>query len=191
MYIVGLNGSPNKDGNTYYLINKIFNICNKEGIETEIINIPEVINACKTPFCTCCTSPCEKVCYKGTPLEEVYGKVTKADAVVIGSPVYFGSMTAQLKAFFDKTRAVRANREWIGKPAAALSVGGSKYGGQESTIKAIHDCMLVEGMTIIGSSSIESGAGHHGVAAHRPACDDEFANQRLVVMAQRLIDTVK
>lgn len=58
-------------------------------------------------------------------------KIEEADAVIFGSPVYFGSMTAQLKAFFDKTRDVRGRRAWVGIPAAAVSVGASKYGGQE------------------------------------------------------------
>jgi len=43
-------------------------------------------------------------------LEEAYEILKKADAIVMGSPVYFGSVSAQLKAFFDKTRKLRSEK---------------------------------------------------------------------------------
>ena len=74
-------------------------------------------------------------------------KSKRADFVVLGSPVYFGSMTGQMKCFFDKTRNARVIK-WLGKPMAAVTVGASKYGGQERTLEHIHSCVLVSGMTL-------------------------------------------
>ncbi len=184
MYIVALNGSHNKDGNTQFLLNEILKNC--KNAETEILNVHEIMTELKSPFCVSCCSPCDARCYKGTKLEEAFDKIAKADAVIIGSPVYFRGVSAQLKAFFDKTRKVRAEKRWINKPAAAVSVGASKYGGQEKVISQLHDMMLVEGMTIIADSS-ELGAGHSGVAAHRPAENDEYAAARAKVLASRIM----
>lgn len=108
MYIVALNGSHNKDGNTAYLLKEVLKHCTAGGAECELISVHDAINSAKIPFCVACQSPCEKACYKGTLLDEAFDKVAKADFVLFGSPVYFGSMSAQMKAFFDKTRAPRA-----------------------------------------------------------------------------------
>ncbi len=191
MFIVGLNGSPNKNGNTYYLLEEILKKCNIEGADTEIIDIHEAVMSAKWPFCTVCSTPCTGKCYETTKLEEAFNKMKKADAVVIGSPVYFGSVSAQLKAFFDKTRKQRGEKAFIGLPGAAVTVGASKYGGQENTVKAIHDIMLVQGMTIVGDGFSEYDAGHHGVCAQRPSCEDQFAMQRIPVLAKRLIQSVR
>lgn len=187
MKIIGVNGSINKDGNTFYLLDKILKICQKEGADTEIINAAQAVGDAKTPFCVCCSTPCSKICYKGSLLDEAYKKIEESDAVIFGSPVYFGSMTAQLKAFFDKTRDVRARKAWVGIPAAAVSVGGSKYGGQEATINAIQDCLFISGMSVFGSGYFDTDGGQMGIGAHRPACEDEFANGRCESMAKRAL----
>lgn len=187
MKIVGINGSVNKDGNTFYLIDKILKICKENGAETEIINAAAALSDAKTPFCVCCSTPCSKICYKESLLDEAYKKIENADAVIFGSPVYFGSMSAQLKAFFDKTRDVRARKAWVGIPAGVVSVGASKYGGQEATINAIQDCLFISGMSVFGSGYFDTDGGQMGIGAHKPACEDEFANGRCESMAKRLL----
>jgi multimeric flavodoxin WrbA len=187
MKIIGVNGSVNKTGNTFYMLDKILKLCEKEGAQTELINAAQAVSDSKTPFCVCCSTPCTKVCYAGTQLEQAYQKIEEADAVIFGSPVYFGSMTAQLKAFFDKTRDVRGRRAWVGIPAAAVSVGASKYGGQETTINAIQDCLFISGMTVFGSGWFETDGGQMGVGAHRPAETDEWAVGRLEALAKRAV----
>ena len=184
MYIVAVNGSPNKEGNCQFLLEEIKKHC--QGAEFEIINASDAIMDAKVPFCTNCTSPCQKVCYKGTKLEEAFDKIEKADFVLFASPVYFGSMSAQLKAFFDKTRALRAEKKWLNKPMAAVSVGASKYGGQERTIDHIHSCALVSGMRVVGNGS-EILMGHFGVSAHRPACEDEYAIKQCESIAKTIM----
>ncbi|MBQ7794170.1 MAG: NAD(P)H-dependent oxidoreductase [Clostridia bacterium] len=174
MYILALNGSHNKDGNTAFLLNEVMKYLKEKGAECETVSVYDAIMDAKTPFCVSCQSPCMKACYKDSMLDELFDKVERADFALIGSPVYFGSMSAQLKAFFDKTRVPRANKSWLGKPVAALSVGASKYGGQERTIDHIHSACLVSGMTIFGNGS-ELGMGHFGVSAQKPADKDENA----------------
>jgi len=75
-----------------------------------VLEVGELLNSVKNPFCVVCSNPCSGICYKGTKLEEAYEILKKADAIVMGSPVYFGSVSAQLKAFFDKTRKLRSEK---------------------------------------------------------------------------------
>lgn len=191
MYILAINGSPNDNGDTAFLINTVLSECENNGAETEVINAGKAVSSAKMPFCVCCSSPCSKQCYKDTYLEEVFEKMKKADAVIFGSPVYFGTASAQIKALFDKSRALRGEKAFIGKPCGFISSGASRFGGQETTVKHMQSMALVQGMTIVGSGHNDFDAGHHGVCAQRPAKDDEFALSRCKSMAKRLIEEIK
>ncbi len=191
MKVVALNGSPNKSGNIEFLLKHITDILDENGFDTEIVNVQEALMSAKVPFCVCCSNPCNKNCYENTYLAEVLSKMAQADCIIFGSPVYFGSMSAQLKALFDKTRDLRGKKALIGKLGCAVVCGASKFGGQETTMRAIHDAMLVDGMTIIGSSSAEFGAGHLGVAAVRPAKEDDNAISRAELIAHRIIEELR
>ena len=190
MYVLALNGSHKNDGNTAFLLNEVLKHCKAKGAEVEIENVYEAVSDTKWSFCINCSTPCSKACYGGTKLEELYDKVTKADFVLIGSPVYFGSMTAQLKAFFDKTRAIRAEKKWAMKPMAAVSVGATKYGGQEHTAEHIKSCAYVLGMTVCGNTSLDN-PGHFGLLAQRPAMEDEYAVAQAKVLADRIISMIE
>ncbi|MBE7046087.1 MAG: flavodoxin family protein [Ruminococcaceae bacterium] len=191
MKVLMLNGSPNIEGNIHFLLSCIADILNKNAVDTQIINVQEALLSAKVPFCVCCSNPCNKSCYEGTFLEETLEKMAEADCIVFGSPVYFGSMSGQLKCLFDKTRVLRGKKALIGKLGCAVVCGASKFGGQETTIRAIHDAMLVDGMTIIGASSQEIGAGHLGVSAVRPAKDDENAISRAELLAHRILEELR
>jgi multimeric flavodoxin WrbA len=191
MLIIGLNGSPNKNGNTKYLLEQVLGKASELGAETMILDIGEMFKTLKNPFCTVCSSPCSAVCYKGTELEDIYDIVAKADGIIFGSPVYFGSMSAQLKAFFDKSRKLRNQKALYNKIAAGVTVGGSKYGGQETTMKAIHDAALIHGMIVIGDGFGDSDCGHYGVSAHKPSGNDENAKEQAASLAKRMVEVCK
>lgn len=190
MKVLALNGSHHTDGNTAFLLNEVLKHCSELGADTEIISVTDAVNSAKYPFCLACSAPCSKQCYKDTMLDEAFKKVEEADFILFGSPVYFGSMSGQLKCFFDKTKDPRARKAWLDKPCAAISVGFSKYGGQERTIEAIHSCALVSGMRVIGNSS-EISMGHFGLSAQHPASDDTYAITQAKSLAKRIIDTIK
>lgn len=185
--IVLVNGSPKKNGNTFYLLSEMKKHIKDAGAECEILYINEGLMKAKHPFCVCCSSPCNKSCYKDTLLDEMLLKMRDADAIVFGSPVYFGSMSAQLKALFDKMRDIRADKAFLGKTGCAVASGASKYGGQETAVRAIHDCMLVMGMNIAGDSDSEAGSGHFGVCAWQKELDDEYTVNRLKAMSLRIV----
>ncbi len=71
--------------------------------------------------------------------------------IIIGTPVYMGSMTSQGKAFLDRTVALRRNGFlWRGKVGAALAVGGVRNGGQELTVQGVQAAMLCHDMVLVG-----------------------------------------
>lgn len=191
MLILGLNGSPNKNGNTKYLLENVLGNVGKLGADTAIIEVGEIISHSKHGFCTLCSKPCEGTCYKGTPLEDAFNLMKKADGIFFASPVYFGTMSGQLKAMFDKSIKLRREKAFYNKVASAIAIGASRHGGQETTIKALHDIMLVHGMIIVGDGYIEDDCGHHGVCGHAPAEKDQFALKRSEILSKRMIEVCK
>jgi multimeric flavodoxin WrbA len=191
MLIIGLNGSPNKNGNTKVLLAKILGQAKSLGAETMILEVPELLKSAKQPFCIACSAPCSGQCFESTALGDAFELLAKADGVVFGSPVYFGSVSGQLKAFFDKTRKLRGEKSLYNKVGAGATVGNSKYGGQETTMKALHDIMLVQGMIIVGDGYGDDDCGHHGVCAQRPGGEDSFALKRAEILGKRLVEVCK
>ena len=186
MLVVAVNGSPNRDGNCAYLINYIENALVEKGIDFKLINAADVLKTSKTPFCVVCSNPCNCSCFKGTDLGTSYDLLTSADFIIAASPVYFGTISAQLKAFFDKTRDLRGKKLLVNKYGSAITVGASRFGGQETTVRAIHDIFLVHGMNVVGDGGFEFGAGHNGVCAARPASEDSFALERANALIERI-----
>ncbi len=192
MLIVAINGSPDPDGNTAFLLKRILAATEARGSETLLIHAAAKVESTGgTPFCTVCSNPCDATCFKGSPLEHAYAIMAKADAIILGSPVYFGTVTAQLKAFFDKTRLLRSQKGLYNKIGAGVTVAASKYGGQETTMRAMHDIMLVHGMIIVGDGFGEADCGHHGVCAQRPAASDNDAHKRADLLAARLVEVCR
>jgi len=83
-----------------------------------------------------------------------------ADGLIAGSPVYFGSMAAPLKAVFDEFVGVRKKME--NKIGAAFATSGDPTGGKETTMLAIIQAFLIYGMVIVGDPL--SATGHYGTA---------------------------
>ncbi len=192
MLIVAINGSPDKNGNTAFLLQKVLESAKESGADDCVtFNAMELINELEVPFCTNCSNPCTGECYKGSKLEKAFETMEKADAIVIGSPSYFGTVSGQIKTFFDKTRKLRSNRVLCNKIAGGVTVGGSKYGGQETTMRALHDMMMVHGMSVVGDGHMDDDCGHSGVSAQRPASEDRFALKRARIMGKRLVESRK
>ena len=159
--ILGINGSPRKDGNTDFLLKTALEEASSEaGIVTDTIYLREhKINPCLGCF-ACCNEPAagsDKPCMIRDGMDTIYPKLKECDALIIASPVYFGSMTAQTKAFMDRTEGLlrygsssyqNALRNKIG---AAIAVGGNRNGGQEFTIQAIHYYYFVQDMIVVGT----------------------------------------
>ncbi len=83
-----------------------------------------------------------------------------ADGLVVGSPVYFGTMAAQLKLVLDEFVGVRRKME--NKVGAVFSTAGDASGGKETTMMSIIQALLIYGMIIIGDPM--SATGHYGTA---------------------------
>jgi len=101
-----------------------------------------------------------------------------ADGIIMGSPVYYGTMAAQLKTLIDES--VCHHGELVGKVGGAFASSGVMGGGLETTIMDILKCLLIHGMVIAGEAR-----GHHygtvSVGAPEEAAQAECRKQGRLV----------
>src|SRR5512136_637259 len=100
MKVLGINGSPRgKESQTLRLVVAALDGAEVEGAETELIDICDY----DLEFCTACgTCYAKGECIHPDDYEEIFGKILDADGIVLGSPNYIDSITAQLKVLFDR-----------------------------------------------------------------------------------------
>jgi NAD(P)H dehydrogenase (quinone) len=83
----------------------------------------------------------------------------EVDGIIMGSPVYYGQMSAKLKALIDKSVKIHGKLE--GKVGAAFTSAGGTATGAETTLLSMLQAMLVHGMIIQGRADTK----HYGAAA--------------------------
>jgi NAD(P)H dehydrogenase (quinone) len=108
-----------------------------------------------------------------------------ADGVIAGSPVYFGTMAAELKAVFDQFVGVRKKME--GKIGAAFATSGDPSGGKETTLMSIIQAFLIYGMIVAGDPL--DATGHYGVSCVGSPDRDALMNAAL--LGKRVASLVK
>lgn len=187
MFILALNGSPHREGNTAFMLNNALEEIKNAGVETSLIQVSEGLSDVKNPFCRHCITPCDGRCYSNTRLAEMFELMRRADGILFGSPVYFGTVSAQIKAFWDKTRLLRREKYLLNVVGGALAVGGSRFGGQETTLRALQDMMLCQGMIVVGDAHPDDDAGHQGACVQQPSETDLSGLARSRILARHVL----
>lgn len=188
MLILAINGSPRASGSTAKLLESTREVITAAGAEFILLQVSEGLASLKTPYCVVCSNPCTGKCFVGTVLADMFALMRRADGMLIGSPVYFSTVSAQLKSFWDRTRSLRRDKALVNVTGGALAVGGARFGGQETTLRAIHDMMLCQGMTVVGDGYWEDDAGHQGACAQDPSGADAEGIKRAQVLARRVVE---
>ena len=159
MKVVAINGSARKDGNTAILIRRVFQVLEKEGIETELIQLAgKQIHGCRA--CGTCRKVKNKQCKIVNDNVNLYiEKMASADGIILGSPTYFSMMSPEMKALIDRAGFVaRANSDLFKRKVGAAVVAVRRAGGIP-TFDAINNFFLISQMIIPGSSYWNVGIG--------------------------------
>ena len=122
MKVLMLNGSPRKEGCTYTALIQIAGVLEKNGIESEIFQA-------------------------GTP--ELENVRAAADALIVGSPVYWASPSGQIIEFMDKFCSL-AGKDMLLKPAAAIA--SARRAGTTATLDVLLKYFSFHQMPIVSSN---------------------------------------
>jgi len=130
MRILGINASPRFGGNTDILLDKALEGGRSKGAETKKI----ILNDLKL-------SPCQEVEYEhikdnGLSVIEddmhlIYKNIEKTDSIILASPIFFGSLTAQAKIMIDRFQCV-----WLSKKVAGKNIFNKKKAGAFICVEA-------------------------------------------------------
>ena len=104
----------------------------------------------------------------------------QCDALVLGSPAYFGNMAADLKSFIDTTGNLWFSGAMEGKPAGVFTSGSSLHGGQETTLLSMMIPLLHYGMLVMGLPYSEKSLLYtkSGGSPYGPSHWTEFESRR-------------
>ena len=140
-----INGSPRLGGNTSIAVNEVEKTLNKNGIETEVIQIGDKdITGCKA--CEYCHLHGE--CIKKDIVNEIAKKFEVADALVIATPVYYASANGTLISLLDRLFYSTSFDKTM-KVGASIAV--ARRGGCSSTFDELNKYFTISGMPIASS----------------------------------------
>jgi multimeric flavodoxin WrbA len=95
-------------------------------------------------------------------------------AVIVGTPVYFGTMSSLCKAFLERCTTFRKNYGLANKVAGVLAVGACRNGGQELTIQTLQAALMSFEMVLVGDGRPTSHRGATLVSTKDDIAGDEF-----------------
>jgi multimeric flavodoxin WrbA len=154
MKIIGIVGSPRKiKGNTGRLMLEVLKGAEKEGAAFETVALPGgTIRPCKA----CDTCHKKGVCPQKDDFENIKARIIASDGVVLASPNYIFSVSAQLKAFMDRCCGVVHCLAFEGKYGASVVTSGG--GDEEPIADFMNHFMITTGITPVGSVWATMGA---------------------------------
>src|SRR5208337_3352580 len=104
MKVIGFNGSPRKKWNTASLLQKALEGAASKGAKTELIHLYDLdYKGCISCFaCKTKDGKSYGTCAVKDDLTPIFKKVEKADAIILGSPIYFGRVTGEMASFYER-----------------------------------------------------------------------------------------
>ena len=159
MNVIAFNGSPRKEGNTSLLIREVFSELEKEGIATELIQLAgRPLRGCTA--CMKCGENKNSCCaMSGDSLNDHLEKMFAADAIIMGSPVYFSDVTAEMKALIDRAGFVARQNGNLLRRKVGAAVVAVRRAGSLHTFDTLNHFFLINQMMVPGSSYWNMGFG--------------------------------
>ncbi|GAB6158712.1 flavodoxin family protein [Desulfotomaculum varum] len=130
MKVVAFNGSPHKNGNTYHAIKLVTDELEKQGIQTEIIQVGnKTIKGC-IACGQCVKNKDEKCIITDDEVNEWIQKMKEADGIILGSPVHYSAIAGTMKSFLDRAFYVASvNNGLLRHKVGAAVVAVRRSGG--------------------------------------------------------------
>jgi multimeric flavodoxin WrbA len=152
--VVVILGSPRKKGNSAVLAARIAEGARRAGATVETVFL-HGLNIAPCNSCYACQKPRSKGCAIKDAMQDLYRKLIAAESWVIASPVYWFTMSAQMKIFMDRCFALPAyaKKPFAGKRIAiAMTYGDADpFGsGCVNALRTFQDAFKYTGATIVG-----------------------------------------
>jgi multimeric flavodoxin WrbA len=188
--VLGISGSPRVDGNTAFAIRRALDVAAAEGFDTEFL----CLAGKKIHPCTGCFS-CSggKPCVFHDDMAAILESMKACDGIIIGTPVYFGLVSGQLKTMMDRTVPLRADYGTLlplsGKVGGGIACANSRNGGQETAIQNIHTYLMQMNIMAVSDGPGFCHAG--GTVYGGRAADDEWGLETVENLARNVCAMIR
>lgn len=151
MNVIAINGSPKAEGNTYQALKIVTEAIENEGISTEIIHIGnKSIRGCIA--CGWCYEHKNEKCVFDDDVNEIIQKLKTADGIIIGSPVYYASISGTMKSFLDRTFYVASANGGLFRHKVGASVAAVRRSGEVATFDHLNHYFTITEMFVASSN---------------------------------------
>jgi multimeric flavodoxin WrbA len=152
MKVVAFNGSPRLDGNTSQSLKIVLGELEKEGIDTELVQLGgRKVFGCLA--CGRCSQNKNGKCARTDDEMNVFmEKMFAADGILIGSPVYYSNVTSEVKALIDRCGYVAGANGGLLQKKVGAAVVAVRRAGSNFTYAAINFFFGISQMIIPGST---------------------------------------
>lgn len=160
MKVVAFNGSARRNGNTAILVRRVLEELEKEGIETELVQLAgERIRGCTA--CRGCVANQDGRCtIDDDVVNECIRKMVKADGIILASPTYFADVSAEMKALIDRAGFVARANGGLFRRKVGAAVVAVRRAGAIHAFDSINHFFFISEMVVPGSSYWNLGFGH-------------------------------
>jgi len=182
MKVVAFNGSPRAGGNTESMIKAVFAELEKEGIETELVELRgKNLKGCTA--CYGCFANKDKRCAIATDdMNECIEKMVEADAIILASPTYFANVSTEIKALIDRAGMTSiANGHMLQRKVGA-SVVAVRRAGAVHVFNSMNQFFFINQMVVPGSVYWNLGIGRNPGEVE----DDEEGMRTMKVLGQNM-----
>jgi multimeric flavodoxin WrbA len=170
MKVIAINGSPNKEGNTFHALNMVGNELKANGIEFEILHIGhKMVHGCLACG-KCALNQDEKCNIKTDDLNLWIQQIKEADGLIFGSPVYYSGIAGTMKSFMDRLFYVTGSNGGLLRQKVAAALVAVRRTGGSATFDSLSHYLSYSEM-IIATSNYWNII--HGRAAGEVNKDDE------------------
>ncbi len=155
--VIAINGSPRKDGNTAILIRTMLEELNNENIDTELVQLAgEKIRGC-TACMKCIENRDQRCAFDDDIVNDCIEKMAEADGIILGSPVYFSDVTAEMKALIDRAGFVSMANGGLFKRKGGSAVVAQRRNGATHSLNTLCYFLLSQEVIVPGRQTIGVG----------------------------------
>lgn len=150
--VIAFNGSPRQRGNTWYALNTVLEVLEENGIQTELVQIGDlIIQGCRA--CGGCSAARNGKCVlDGDAVNMYIQRMQEADGILLGSPVYFTGPTGPMKAFLDRAFFVCSNNGGLLRHKVGAAVTAVRRAGGIQVLDALNRYLMYSEMLLPSSN---------------------------------------
>ena len=159
MYAIAVNGSPRSGGNTELLLKEVLDELGAVGWDTELVKVGGTsIRGCIA--CQQCFKNKDNLCAVNSDnFNDIFTKMLRADAMILGSPTYFAAVSADLKALIERAGYVAYANDQAFAGKLGVAVVAVRRGGATHAYDTINHMFQMSRMILPGSTYWNMGFG--------------------------------